>query len=72
MTTQESLFDAALLAEAHKLPMEYRGHLLEIVRIFRESIVLPTAEASFRTGWQEALRGETLPLSALWEDIDAD
>ncbi len=39
MTTQESLFDAALLAEAHKLPMEYRRHLLEIVRIFRESIV---------------------------------
>jgi hypothetical protein len=29
------------------------------------------AEGSFRQGWQEALRGETRPVSELWEDIDA-
>jgi hypothetical protein len=37
----------------------------------RESITLKPAEESFRQGWQEALRGETRPVSDLWEDIDA-
>ncbi len=36
-----------------------------------ESITLAPAEKSFRQGWQEALRGETRPVSELWEDIDA-
>lgn len=70
-TPQEHSFDEALLAEAHQFPVEYRANLLAMMRIFRESITLPTAEASFQAGWQEALRGETLPVSALWGDIDA-
>ena len=27
---------------------------------------------SFRTSWQQAVAGQTLPLSKLWEDIDVD
>ena len=27
---------------------------------------------SFRTSWQQAMTGETLPLSQLWQEIDAD
>ncbi|MEO1094588.1 MAG: hypothetical protein AAFX01_06770 [Cyanobacteria bacterium J06638_28] len=28
--------------------------------------------ASFRTSWQQAMTGETLPLSQLWEGIEDD
>jgi len=41
------------------------------MRALREGITLKPAEESFRQGWQEALRGETRPVSDLWEDIDA-
>jgi hypothetical protein len=43
----------------------------KMMRALRESITLKPAEESFRQGWQEALRGETRPVSDLWEDIDA-
>lgn len=60
-----------VLEEVEKIPPEYLPFLLEIMRAFRESITLKPAEESFRQGWQEALRGETRPVSELWEDIDA-
>ena len=42
------------------------------MRALRESIPLtPAGNRAFDQGWQEALRGETLPVSELWEDIDA-
>lgn len=41
------------------------------MRALRGSITLKPAEESFRQGWQEVLRGETRPVSELWEDIDA-
>ena len=60
-----------VLEEVEKIPAEYLPFLLEMMRAFRKSITLKTAEESFRQGWQEALRGETRPVSELWEDIDA-
>lgn len=42
-----------------------------MVRLFRESVTLKPAEASFRQGWQETLNNETLPLEQLWEGVDA-
>jgi hypothetical protein len=39
--------------------------------LFRQSIALKPAEGSFRQGWQEALRGETLPIAELWTGIEA-
>jgi len=44
----------------------------QIVRLFRKSIALKPAEASFRKGWEEALAGDTMPVSELWEGIDAE
>ncbi len=32
---------------------------------------LKSAEDCFRQGWHEAMTGETVPLSELWEGIDA-
>jgi len=46
-------------------------NLLQLVRLFRESVMLRPAAASFRQGWQEAMTGQTLPVSELWEGIDA-
>ena len=34
--------------------------------------VLESAEESFRQGWYDAIIGNTLPVSQLWQGIDAD
>lgn len=42
-----------------------------------ENQITPEADTdfsgeSFRTSWQQAVNGQTLPLSELWEGIDVD
>jgi hypothetical protein len=42
-----------------------------------ENQVMPEADIdfsaeSFRTSWQQAVTGQTLPLSQLWEGLDVD
>ena len=61
-----------VLDEVERVPREFMPALLKMVQAFRESVALPTAENSFRQAWQEARRGETRPLSELWEGIDAE
>jgi hypothetical protein len=68
---QPSVTQRAVLEEVEKIPAEYLPFLLEMMRAFRESITLKPATESFRQGWQEALCGETRPVSELWDDIDA-
>jgi hypothetical protein len=72
MATQVSTYAEQLVREINEMPEEYLPILLEIVRLFRESITLKPAEASFRQGWKETLAGETMPVSELWEGIDAE
>ena len=59
-----------VLDEVERIPSEYLPFLLDMMRAFRESIPLKSVEESFRQGWQEALRGETRPVSELWDDLD--
>jgi len=61
-----------LIQEIKATPEEYLPNLLNIVRVFRESITLKSAESSFRQGWKEAMSGETLPIGELWTGIDND
>jgi len=61
-----------ILAEVSAVPQEYRPALLEIIRLFRQSVTLPPAEIGFRQGWQEVMLRETQPVYNLWEDIDAE
>lgn len=61
-----------LQQEIEALPGEYLPALLDIVRVYRQSVTLKPAVASFEQGWREAMNGETFPLSALWDDIDAE
>jgi hypothetical protein len=39
--------------------------------LFRQSSALKPAKESFRQGWQEVLRGETLPIAELRTGIEA-
>ncbi len=61
-----------LQAEIEATPGEYLPALLEIVRLYRQSVALRPAADSFRQGWHEAMNGQTLPLSELWQDLDAE
>jgi hypothetical protein len=60
------------IQEIQQTPQEYLPSLLQIIRLFRESVTLKSAEESFRQGWQEAMTGNTLPVSQLWDGIDAE
>ena len=41
-----------------------------MIHIFRQGIALKPAAESFEQGWKEALRGETLPISELWAELE--
>lgn len=65
-------YEEQLDFEIKKLPGEYLPNLLQIVRVFRESVMLRPAEDSFSQGWKEAMAGETRPVSELWDSMNAD
>ncbi len=70
--TANTNYEDYILEEVNATPKEYHPALLEIIRLFRESVTLPPAEIGFRRGWTEASLGETKPVYELWEDIDAE
>lgn len=72
MSIQVSTYEKRLAREIKEVPKEYLPNLLQIVIVFRESVALKPAEASFRQGLKEALAGEIRPVSELWEGIDAE
>ncbi|MCL0050774.1 hypothetical protein M1N22_02890 [Dehalococcoidia bacterium] len=72
MSAKVSVYEKQLLREIKETPHEYLPNLLQIVRLFRESVALNSAKATFRQGWKEAMAGETRPVSELWEGIDAE
>ena len=72
MTVQAPTNEDLLVREIRQLPREYWPNLLQLIRLFRESVTLKPAEMSFRQGWQEIMTGQTRPVSELWEGIDAE
>ena len=72
MSSQISTYEKQLVREIHETPAEYWPNLLQLIRLFRKSVTLKPAEASFRQGWQEAVTGQTRPVSELWEGLDAE
>lgn len=72
MLANTTAYERQLASEIKATPEEYLPGLLQIVRVFRESVALKPAEASLRQGWKEALGGETHPVSELWEGVDAE
>jgi hypothetical protein len=71
MSSQTSTYEKQIIYEIKETPQEYWLNLLQLIRLFRESVTLKPAEASFRQGWEEAMTGQSRPISELWEDIDA-
>jgi hypothetical protein len=61
-----------LLAELEGLPEEYYPFLLQMIRNYRESVLLQPAADSFRRGWEEAQSGDTVPVDRLWEGLDVE
>jgi hypothetical protein len=61
-----------LMEEIEQTPDEYLPNLLQIIREFRESVALKSAEESFRQGWYETMTENTFPVSQLWDGIDAE
>ncbi|NEQ34581.1 MAG: hypothetical protein F6K04_27025, partial [Leptolyngbya sp. SIO4C5] len=59
-----------VIDEIQQTPPEYLPNLLQIIRLFRESVELSPAEESFRQEWQEAMRDKVLPIEQLWDGID--
>lgn len=72
MSAKFSIYEEKLVREIKGTPEEYLPNLLQIVRLFRKSVLLKPADVSFRQGWKEMLAGETKPVSELWEGIDAE
>ena len=72
MATELSIYEKQLASEIKTIPEEYLPNLLQIIRLFRDSVTLNSAKDSFRQGWQESMAGETHPVSKLWDGINAD
>lgn len=72
MASRTMNYERQFQKELKHLPKEHMGNLLQIVRLYRESVTLKPARDSFIQGFKEALDGKTHPLSELWNDIDAD
>lgn len=72
MTTVKSPYYEQVIEELDEFPLEHLPALLKMMRLFRESLVVKSPTESFRQAWQEALNGETLPLTELWTGIDAE
>jgi len=71
MSKQASI-EQQFVHEIRSIPNEYLPNLLRIVRLYRDSVALKPAEESFREAWRDALHGDTIPLSELWDGIDAE
>ena len=72
MITAATVYRDQVLAELETFPEEYLPFVLQLMRTFRESISLKSAEASFRQGWHEARQGNTFPVATLWDNIDVE
>lgn len=69
MNSYQSNYTNQLILEIKATPEEYLPTLLNIVRTFREGIMLKPAEKSFQQGWKEAMAGDTMPIDDLWKGI---
>ena len=72
MTSRVSGYEEQLVREIRATPKEYWPSLLQLIRLFREAVILKPAEDSLRQGLKEANTGQTRPVSELWDGIDAE
>jgi hypothetical protein len=71
MTSEYGNYEEQVALEIKNIPPEYLPNLLQIIRLFKSSVTLGSAQESFQKGWKEALAGDTHPISELWDGINA-
>lgn len=71
-TVRTSLYRSRVQQELDLIPEESFPSLLKMIQDFRKDAAFPTAEEGFRQAWQEAMTGQTRPISELWERLDAE
>ncbi len=72
MAIKTSIYKKQVVCEIQGIPEEYLPNLVQIIRLFRESVALKPSVESFRQGWEEAQTGVTRPISELWDGMDAE
>jgi hypothetical protein len=70
--SKQSSIEHQFVKEIRSIPDEYLPNLLQIVRLYRDSVALKPAEECFRESWHDAVHGNTIPISELWDGIDAE
>ena len=53
------------LHEIGQVPQQYLPQLFKIILIYKESVAKKAAIGSFEQSWQQAIAGETSPVSEL-------
>ena len=71
-TLATSIYRHRVQQELDLIPEESLPSLLKMIQDFRKDVTFPTAEEGFRQAWQEAMTGQTRPISELWERLDAE
>src|SRR5437016_2150708 len=66
MPTTKTTYRKKVLAEVEAVPVEFMPLLLQMIRTYRESVLLKPAAESFERGWQEAQAGETITLITIY------
>ena len=72
MAAYPATYAEKISQEIKETPAEYLPALLEMIRLFRETVMLKPADQSFAQGWQEAMKGDILSIDELWDGIDAE
>lgn len=70
LSDYQNTYTSLLVEEIEATPAEHLPALLTMIRLFRESVTLKSAEESFKQGWQEAITDQAPPINELWADID--
>ena len=71
-TVAISIYRSRVQQELDLIPEESFPSLLKMIQDFRKDVTFPTAEEGFKQAWQEAMTGQTRPISELWERLDAE
>ena len=69
---------ALVLEGLQQLPITQQKFILDLVELFLERLEmageadeeLPSAVESFRLGWEDVLKGDTVPLAQLWDSLE--
>jgi hypothetical protein len=69
MSSHILAYEKKIFKEIKNTPEEFLPNVLQIIKVFRQSVSFKPAKDSFKQGMKEALNNETKPIDTLWDDI---